>query len=276
MTSPLELIREQWLRKQNTSRGRGRSKPRRARRRPADTSIEWLENRIMLAVDLFLVPGIPGDVVDVKIDVAVHARYRNEVGVYAVQDGSGRVAGQLPGSPLYASAVLHGGGRQVLLPSGTFKSAAGELTVAAGTELAFYLIQNQSGQSLLTRNPKDKLSGHVHAFFSAQGLSAHGIDHVRERTLADGRSVYAFEDQLHGGDRDYNDAVLTVTVIDTIHPASPPKVSPLPGADVPHARPSPRPPNLDRSPGPRHGDRRRPMGSRAMRPCPGASKTRAP
>ena len=54
----------------------------------------------MLASDLFLVPGNPGDQVHLSLSIsAQNAAYRNEVGVYAVQDIAGRVAGQLPGTP---------------------------------------------------------------------------------------------------------------------------------------------------------------------------------
>ena len=187
--------------------------------------VERLEPRTMLAADYFLVPGGVGDVVQirVKIDAQV-TTFHNEVGVYTVENPSGEVDGQLPGTAGYAAAVLDSGGRQVLFPTGGKLGQTRTLTVAGGSELAFYLVQNSTSANLLAQNPTDRLGHGPYAFFSAEKKSLDGFDHVHSRKLRGGRIRFAFEDQLRGGDHNFANPAFIAKVVSIAHRPAPPAI----------------------------------------------------
>lgn len=160
----------------------------------------------------YTVPGAPGTQQVLNFEwTSRQAAYDNEIGVYRVDDLQGRVNGLLPGDAGYAAAALSSSSRQVLFASGTDEGATTSATFAAGDLVAFYMISNDTTGEFLSRNPGNGSRG-PHAFFSFLGANSDGVDHMR--SVADsvtGTFIASWEDMYRGGDRDYNDVVITVT-----------------------------------------------------------------
>src|SRR5262245_66559325 len=94
--------------------------PRRCRTSRFRPRVEALEDRCLLANQLFTVPGPAGVTSTFRFDWTVRdAAFNNEIGVYAVNDSSGRVGRFAPGDAGYLNAVLHSSTRQVLFDSST-------------------------------------------------------------------------------------------------------------------------------------------------------------
>jgi cyclophilin family peptidyl-prolyl cis-trans isomerase len=188
---------------------------RRSRRttyRPFTTlfRLEELEPRVAPATHLFTVPGTNGVSTNLAFTLGNHeAVFNNEAGVYAVQDASGRVNGLLPGDPGYLQAALSSA--QVLFRSGTPTGTEKDLSFAAGTQLAFYLVQNDTTANAQIRNPQDALAGGGPlVFFSLDGVNPDRFDHVHATQLTNGTGLFAWEDQTNGGDQDFNDMIFAV------------------------------------------------------------------
>jgi cyclophilin family peptidyl-prolyl cis-trans isomerase len=189
---------------------------RRSRRttyRPFTTlfRLEELEPRVAPATHLFSVPGASGVSTNVAFTLGSHeAVFNNEVGVFAVQDSSGRVNGLLHSDPGYVQAALSSA--QVLFRTSTPNGTEKDLTFAGGTQLAFYMVQNDTTANAQIRNPQDTLAGGPPVWFSLDGVNPDQFDHVRATQLANGTGLFAFEDQTNGGDRDFNDMTFGVGV----------------------------------------------------------------
>ena len=131
------------------------------------------------------------------------ASYRNEVGLFLVDDASGRVSTLRPGDLGYAVAAL--GRRMVLFDRGQKRGATKEIVLPAGSFFGTYLIANSTSGSLPRRNPSNRPAGR-HLPISPSGrpiLTA--IPHVLRRPS---ENILRMEDQWGGGDRDHDDAVI--------------------------------------------------------------------
>jgi hypothetical protein len=117
--------------------------------------LEELEPRVLLTNHFYQVPGNPQQAVPVTFhSVQAITKFRDEVGVYIVQDPSGRVSGLLPSQPGYAAAALQHA--QVVFPQPPRRRKAShhhrhpppppvadrQLSFPGGTLLALYLVQN--------------------------------------------------------------------------------------------------------------------------------------
>lgn len=206
------------MRKRQTLRNRGKSQPRKNRHtfaksnsqtRGALLRMEPLEERLTLAADFFVVPGATGAQVTVNFQcTGVESAYYDEIGVYKVTSETGLVAGLTPGSAGYAKAALTAG--QTIFASGETAGAAHSLTFTVGDRLAFYVVANNTRIAVLANNPTNLSTG-PHAFFSVDSANADGVDHVLSASVGGGSS-FSFEDLWGGGDRDYNDIVITAGV----------------------------------------------------------------
>jgi cyclophilin family peptidyl-prolyl cis-trans isomerase len=186
---------------------------RRPKYRPFGTllRLEELEPRLAPATHLFLVPGANGVSTTVAFTLSSHeAAFNNEAGVFAVQDSSGRVNGLLPGDPGYLQAALSSA--QVLFRTSTATGMERDLTFAAGTQLAFYLVQNDTTANAQINNPQDTIGVGPVTFFSVDGVNPDRFDHVHSRQLSNGSGLFAWEDQTNGGDVDFNDMIFGVGV----------------------------------------------------------------
>lgn len=161
---------------------------------------------------IYTVPGGFGSSQFLTIQwAAKNAVFKNEIGMFAVDDLDGRVNGLLPGDPGYAAAVFGQSNRQVVFASGAGAGTTNTLTVSGGQLLEFYLVANGTTANLVRLNPQNLVGG-INAFFSAEAANPDKIDHVKvtfdNRT---GQVQMRWEDMLFGGDRDYNDAVITIS-----------------------------------------------------------------
>jgi cyclophilin family peptidyl-prolyl cis-trans isomerase len=165
---------------------------------------EELEPRLPPASDLFAVPAADAgsDTVQLRFEWgAGGAAFKNEIGVFAIDDADGRVNGLLPSDAGYATVALSRA--QVVFARGAGIGAKNELSVSGGQLLGLYLVSNNTTQAAL--------AGRAVAFFTFDAANADRIDHAQTRNRGDGGRDFRFEDVLGGGDFDYNDATISVT-----------------------------------------------------------------
>jgi cyclophilin family peptidyl-prolyl cis-trans isomerase len=163
-------------------------------------------------VSVYTVPGAFGSTQKLTFRwTSRSAAFDNELGVFAVSDASGTVNGIAAGSAGYAAAALSSSTRQILFASGQTAGATRTITVTGGELLAFYLVSNNTTASFLSDNSQNSAGG-VNAFFSTQAANPDHIKHFQNTAdTFTGRMIMSWEDMLFGGDRDYNDAVITLT-----------------------------------------------------------------
>ncbi|HUL98641.1 MAG TPA: Ig-like domain-containing protein [Mycobacterium sp.] len=161
---------------------------------------------------VFQVAGNAGQAVDVHFDWTFRdAAYNNEVGIFRVDDASGRIGTLQPGDDGYASAALADGHAQVIFASGKGAGAKSDFTLEGGGLYAFYLIQNDTTAHFLASNPQNRLDHGPLAFFSTATANPDGYDHMHATIQANGAVSLAWEDLTQGGDQDFNDVVVAVT-----------------------------------------------------------------
>lgn len=158
----------------------------------------------------FVVAGTPSTAQAITFrHTARAALFNNEIGMYIADAADGTVNGVAPGNADYARTVLNDTTRQVLFAGATAVGTAREFTLQGGQAVGFYLIQNNTAQQFLATNATNATTGAPVAFFSFRAANPDGLAHVQ--VIADpqtGRAEYRWEDQLGGGDRDFNDFVL--------------------------------------------------------------------
>lgn len=163
----------------------------------------------MLHHTLYVIEGTFDQAVAIGVEgLGRSAGYRNEIGVFKVEDANGRVAGMMPGEPGYAQAAVRTA--QLVFSSRTPSGATQQLLFSGGDRLVFVLIQNGTMASFLDRNPHNVVGGGPLAFFSLATANPDKFDHLRISHLPDGTVLYAWEDETGGGDRDFNDVVFRV------------------------------------------------------------------
>ena len=138
------------------------------------------------------------------------AGFRNEVGLYRVDDATGRIGDKLPGDDGYAAAALEPARRII-----TLDDAASGVQFSAGIEtdtlFGSYLIQNDTSQKFLQRNSRNRLNKKPLAFFSFSEGNPDNFDHLQTRVNDSGSIDLSWEDVTGGGDQDFNDAVFTLS-----------------------------------------------------------------
>jgi hypothetical protein len=161
---------------------------------------------------VFQVIGNTGQAVKINFDWTFReACYDNEVGIFRVDDASGRLGTLRPGDDGYAMAALAAGRGQVIFASGKGAGTKRELTLAAGALYAFYLIQDDTTAHFLACNPQNRLDRGTLAFFSVATANPDGYDHLRASVDASGSFKLSWEDLTNGGDQDFNDVVMQAT-----------------------------------------------------------------
>jgi hypothetical protein len=159
----------------------------------------------------FVVPGAATGAVRVRFAwVLRYARYNNEAGLMRVDDASGRIGGLSPGDPGYLRAALAPGRWRRLFATGCRVPASRVLTFHGGEHFMVYIVQNGSTASVVSRLASHALRRRtIPVFFMDDTSNPDHTDHVRIRGM---QGVYHldWEDLLHGGDRDFNDVVLTI------------------------------------------------------------------
>jgi hypothetical protein len=165
-------------------------------------------NAVWLTVPVLNVPGDPASLVPVVFTLqSVSARYSNEFGIIAVDDGAGRIGGLLPGDNGYAKAAFSENRWRVLFPAGTNPVAKVTLNLTGGSHYVLYGIQNSSTQNHIRSNLNNIAGLRSVAFFSVRNANPDNqFDHFRNGA----NHQIGFEDLLFGGDKDFNDAIMTV------------------------------------------------------------------
>jgi hypothetical protein len=139
---------------------------------------EELEPRLPPANDLFAVPTADAgsDTVQLRFEWgAGGAAFKNEIGIYAIDDAEGRVDGFLPSDPGYAFLALSRA--QVVFARGAGIGAKNELTVAGDQLLGLYLVSNNTTFELLTDPAELTLMGDLalkHKFYAAYHTQLQG------------------------------------------------------------------------------------------------------
>ena len=166
-------------------------------------------------------PGTSGQLISTRFDwTAREAAYKNELGLFLVDDREGRIGGLLPQDEGYALAALSEGRRQVVFESGQTTGATNELNLPGDTYFGWYLIQNSSTQHFLQLNPGNQIGKGPLAFFSLSDANPDNLFHITQRP--DGN--YAWEDLTGGGDRDFDDLVYQYAFAEAPVAAGAPKI----------------------------------------------------
>lgn len=137
----------------------------------------------------------------------------NEVGVFVTDDDQGTINGIAPGQAGYLQAALTQG-RTIFsalsdLPNG-FGVANQNRTLSfePNTRLAFYFVQNSTADTVLAELAAGQTPTNV--FFSVASANSDGFDHLRQSDQGNGAFIQRWEDELSGGDQDFNDLVMTI------------------------------------------------------------------
>jgi Putative Ig domain/Domain of unknown function (DUF4114) len=140
------------------------------------------------------------------------AAYNNNIGFYLVEDSIGSV--KLPDGSLlkpsdagYAAAAI----RNALtnsLQAGKIDSKT-DLEIMSGRIYAPVVVAQGSLTDFITKNPGNGGGANdIHAYFNYIGANSDKVDHFR----LNGTNTFGVEDLYGGGDKDFNDLVVTMNV----------------------------------------------------------------
>jgi VCBS repeat-containing protein len=136
-----------------------------------------------------------------------HSSASLEFGIYQVTDASGRIGDLRPGDNGYVLAALQSG--ITLFAKGKGAGDIATVVLEPGAFYAFYLVQNGTAAEAVASNPGNSLKGHPLTYFSIASANRDGFDHLRG-SVSNGGLRFEWEDQPNGGDRDFDDAVITL------------------------------------------------------------------
>lgn len=159
---------------------------------------------------MFVVPGTPGSSQQIAFALtSTESSFHDEVGYFIADDLQGHIGALAPGDAGYAEAAMNT--HHVLLAPNQTTGANGSVTLQGGQVLAFYLIQNDTSANFIANNVANSKSVSPVAFFSLGAANPDGVNHVQAvGDATQGRVTYGWEDLTGGGDRDYNDMVVTI------------------------------------------------------------------
>ncbi|MUG92342.1 DUF4114 domain-containing protein [Scytonema sp. UIC 10036] len=163
------------------------------------------------ANDLLFVTG-SGSQVELEFALEKNnGKFVNEVGVFVVDNDKGEINGIAPGQPGYLQAAMT---RSQVLLSALANNPAPDLlgirklNFNSGSYLSFYLVQNASTDEVKANLAASQPTPNV--FFSSNVANIDSFDHLQINNLNDGVLSVQWEDQIGGGDRDFDDLVLNV------------------------------------------------------------------
>jgi len=101
--------------------------------------------------------------------------------------------------------------RQIVFAKDTAVGTTKSMSLNGGDVIVLYIVQGNTSANLLTSNPTNARTGSTVAFFSLTGGNPDQFAHVSSADdPLSSQSIYGFEDLTGGGDRDYNDVVVSV------------------------------------------------------------------
>lgn len=175
---------------------------------------------MLSSVDVVNLPGTADTTQQFTVALTdADSDFSGDFGIFTFQQG-GFVDGLVPQSPGFDRAAVLGSTSQVLIHQHAARGTSTTISLPGGTTIGFFLVQNGTVDHFRV--------GWAHAFTSLVDANPDGADHVR--TVRDGsRTVLFWEDLWGGGDADFNDLVVTVTVEGTFQPAAAAPVVQVPG-----------------------------------------------
>ena len=85
-----------------------------------------------------------------------------------------------------------------------------QTTVAGGSYVGSYLIQNNTTETFLAHNPQNNLQSNPVAFFNFTNTNPDNFDHLKESSEGENSINLAWEDLRGGGDKDFDDLIVKV------------------------------------------------------------------
>ncbi len=148
----------------------------------------------------------------VDIETKSSAAYTNNIGFYAVEDSIGTIKlangeTRKPGDADYAVEAIKNALANSGLQAGKTESKLDQ-NIAGGRIYAPVVVSQGSLSDFITANPKNIGGSSNNAYFNYVLGNSDKKDHFR----LIGDNTFGVEDQLGGGDRDFNDLVVNVNV----------------------------------------------------------------
>jgi Putative Ig domain/FG-GAP-like repeat/Domain of unknown function (DUF4114) len=166
-------------------------------------------NPAMVKIDL---TQYAGQSLKADITTTASAAYTNNIGFYTIEDSIGSIKladGSLvkPGDVNYAAAAIKNALANSL-QAGKNDSQL-NLSIADGKIYAPIVISQGSLTDFMTKNSSNAGGANeIHAYFNYLGANPDKIDHFRLVS----NNTFGFEDLYGGGDKDFNDLVVTMKV----------------------------------------------------------------
>jgi hypothetical protein len=141
------------------------------------------------------------------------AVYSNNVGFYVVEDAIGTIKltdGSFvkPGDATYAAEAIKNALTNSALQSGKTETSLDQ-SIAGGRIYAPVVVAQGTFDEFLTKNASNGGGkNEIHAFFNYIGANSDKVDHFR----LVGANTFGVEDVYGGGDRDFNDLVVSMNV----------------------------------------------------------------
>jgi Domain of unknown function (DUF4114)/Vanadium chloroperoxidase N-terminal domain len=188
-----------------------------------DSANQDVRFEVGAALPAFRTNGAPGGAAtNVTINIARAAAFDNSVGIYAVDDAEGCfdiTGANGTGAPdgIVDLRVGQAGYLAEALRRAALNPAINQVTVnGTSTSSTISLAAGQSFGLLLVSNgtiaAASAAGSTLNVFSSYAGANSDGINHIVR--LGNGTTeVFGFEDQLGGGDRDFNDLIVNVTKV---------------------------------------------------------------
>ena len=149
----------------------------------------------------------------VDLKTTSDAAYKNNIGFYAVEDEIGTIkttTGNFvkPGDPTYATEAIKNAIANAGLHLGKTDSKANQ-AITGGKIYAPVLVAQGDLNDFLSKNSTNAGDGNVvHAYFNYISANPDQLDHFRVL----GSNTFGVEDTFGGGDKDYNDLVVQMTI----------------------------------------------------------------
>lgn len=140
------------------------------------------------------------------------AAFNNEFGIFVVDNEKGEVNGIAPDSAGYLQAAMKRS--QVVFSTlandPSSKPSERIINFIPNTYLSSYLVQNASTDEVLASLAVNKPTPNV--FFSNAVANTDKFDHIQIQNISDGSISMGWEDFTGGGDKDFDDPLLSIKV----------------------------------------------------------------
>ena len=147
------------------------------------------------------VPGTAGQTAPTTVTLTGRQKNLNyELGVFKVDDVTGKIGNLGPSDKGYAAAALSAGNYQTIFAGNQAIGAQTTLDLNSDSLLGLYLIPNSTTAQFISQNSSNVLGSASNAFFSFAAANPDGADHLWRSS----EDQFAFDDIINGGDRTFN------------------------------------------------------------------------